>query len=140
MANAVTMNEAAETLVEKSAASCGSIGSTQRSDTPETKAPMARRRMASPVPDPLGRKPFDLPVVARPDIEQAVVQPIGAALPELDLARQHAVAAPVRRPRRRVAVERLCLRHRLLEHRARRHGFALLGGPGGVACAKGPRD
>src|SRR6188474_1845123 len=99
MPNAVTMTETAETLVEKSAASCGSIGSTQRREMPDTNAPIERRRIASRGLL-LGRKPLDLPLAAGAAIEQPVVQPVGAALPELDLARRHAVAAPVRRARR----------------------------------------
>src|SRR4051812_50067976 len=95
------MNEALETLVEKSAASCGSIGSTQRSEMPETNAPVARSRIASRAPE-LGRKPLDLPRSAGPAVEEAVVQPVGAALPELDLHGRQAGAAPVRRTRRRV--------------------------------------
>src|SRR5256884_7833370 len=101
------MKEAAETLVPKSPASCGSIGSTQRSEIPELNAASARSTMASRELASLGRKPLDPPGtvhgLACARIEQTVVQPVGAALPELDLARQDAIAAPVRRPRRRIA-------------------------------------
>src|SRR3954467_9128506 len=107
------MIEAAETLVEKSVASCGSMGSTQRRERPDTNAPIARRRMASRLPELLGRKPLDLPVTAGFAIQQPVMQPVGASLPELDLARRQAVAAPVRRARRRLSVLRLRLRHGL---------------------------
>src|SRR5215213_2405115 len=99
------MMDAAETLVPKSVASCGSIGSTQRRDMPDTNAPMARRAMASRVPEPafgpafdaLGRKSLNVPVPGGLRIEQPVVQAVGASLPELDLVRRHAVATPVRR-------------------------------------------
>src|SRR5947209_16247320 len=108
MPNAVTMNEAAETLVAKSPASCGSIGSTQRSEIPELNAASGRSRIASRGLAWLGRKPLDAPgsvhgrAFAR--VPQTVVQPVGAALPELDLARRDAIAAPVRRSRGRIAV------------------------------------
>src|SRR5436309_11383022 len=51
-----------------------------------------------------GRKAHDAPVAALAGIDEAVMQPVGAALPELDLGRQHPVAAPVWRSGRRVAV------------------------------------
>src|SRR5437660_10441033 len=58
----------------------------------------------------LGGKAHNAPGVAVARIEQPVMQPVGAALPELELGRQHAIAAPVRRPWRRIAVApaRLC--------------------------------
>src|SRR6266852_5111741 len=98
MANAVTMKDAADTLVPKSPASCGSIGSTQRSEIPELKAASARSTMASRELASLGRKPLDLPLTAAAAINQAVVQPVGTTLPELELGRHHSIAAPVRRP------------------------------------------
>src|SRR5260221_12747180 len=97
------MKEAAETLVPKSAASCGSIGSTQRSEIPELNAASARSRIASRAVASLGRKPLDLPPTVALDIEQTVVQAIRASLPELDRARRYAITAPVRRPRRGIA-------------------------------------
>src|SRR5258708_29964091 len=98
------MKEAAETLVRKSAASCGSIGSTQRSEIPELNAASARSRIASRAVASLGRKPLDLPPTVALDIEQTVVQAIRASLPELDRARRYAITAPVRRARRRTAL------------------------------------
>src|SRR5262245_50643327 len=68
---------------------------------------------------PLGCKPLDLPARLASHIEQPVMQPVGAALPELDRARQQAVAAPLRRPGRVVAVTLAGLVHRLLEHLTR---------------------
>src|SRR5260221_11775184 len=96
------MKEAAETLVPKSAASCGSIGSTQRSEIPELNAASARSRIASRAVASLGRKPLDLPPTVALDIEQTVVQAIRASLPELDRARRYAITAPVRRARARI--------------------------------------
>src|SRR5258708_34608791 len=93
------MKEAAETLVSKSAASCGSIGSTQRSEIPELNAASARSRIASRGAASLGRKPLDLPPTVALGIEQTVVQAIRASLPELDLTRRYAITAPVRRAR-----------------------------------------
>src|SRR5216683_2214015 len=120
--------EAAETLVPKSAASFGSIGSTQRSEIPALKPASANRKIASRACDAsLGRKPLDPPATPVAGIEQ----PVGAALPELDRLRQDAVAAPVRRPRRALAVAPARFFHRLFEHFPGRHGFALLGSPGG---------
>src|SRR5260221_12418725 len=96
------MKEAAETLGPKSAASCGSIGSTQRSEIPELNAASARSRIASRAVASLGRKPLDLPPTVALDIEQTVVQAIRASLPELDRARRYAITAPVRRGPRRL--------------------------------------
>src|SRR5258706_1322808 len=110
------MKEAAETLVPKSAASCGSIGSTQRSEIPELNAASARSRIASRAVASLGRKPLDLPPAIAPAfiplVEQTVVQAIRASLPELDLARRYAITAPVRRARRRIALAAARLRPR----------------------------
>src|SRR5712692_7080524 len=130
------MKEAAETLVPKSLASCGSIGSTQRSEIPELNAASARSTMASRELASLGRKPLDLPRRAVPPIEQPVVQPVGAPLPELDLAGQHAVAAPVRRARWRIAVAAARLVHGIFEDCPGRHALALRGRPGGKARAE----
>src|SRR2546428_5266900 len=130
------MKEAAETLVPKSPASCGSIGSTQRSEIPELNAASARSTIASRELASLGRKPLDLPPAAAPGIEQPVMQPVGAALPELDLARQDAIAAPVRRPRRRIAVALARVFHRPLERSTVRNALALRRRPGGVARAE----
>src|SRR5258706_16467123 len=118
------MKEAAETLVPKSAASCGSIGSTQRSEIPELNAASARSRIASRAVASLGRKPLDLPPAIAPAfiplVEQTVVQAIRASLPELDLARRYAITAPVRRGRGRMAVSGARLRHRRPQRSTRR--------------------
>src|SRR5438105_342131 len=98
------MKEAAETLVPKSPASCGSIGSTQRREIPALNAASARSRIASRGLASLGRKPLDAPgtvhAAAAAGIEQAVVQAIRASLPELDRSPGYAVAAPVLRAQR----------------------------------------
>ena len=64
------------------------------------------------------------------------MQAIRAPLPELDLARQDAIAAPVRRPRRRIAVALARVFHRPLECSTVRNALALRRGPGGVASAE----
>src|SRR5713101_3988895 len=131
--------EAAETLVPKSVASFGSIGSTQRSEIPALNPASASRRIASRACDAsLGRKPLDPPAAAVPRIEQPVVQPVGTALPELDRLRHDAVAAPVRWPRRALAVAPARLFHRFFEDFSGRYGFALLGSPGREARAERP--
>src|SRR5882672_1129212 len=119
--------EAAETLVPKSAASFGSIGSTQRSEIPALKPASARRRIASRACDAaLGRKPLDPPATGVAGIEQPVVQPVGAALPELDRLRHDAVASPVGRARWALAVAPARLFHRFFEDFSGGHGCALL--------------
>src|SRR3954467_7319640 len=65
-----------------------------------------------------GGKPLDLPARAARGIEEAVVQAVGAALPEFETPRHDAVAAPMRRPRRRIAVALPRLLHCILEHLA----------------------
>src|SRR5437867_4288523 len=130
------MKEAAETLVPKSPASCGSIGSTQRSEIPELNAASARSTIASRELASLGRKPLDLPGRPVSHIEQTVVQPVGAALPELDLARRDAIAAPVRRSRGRIAVALAYFFHRPLECSTVRNALALRRGPRGMTRAE----
>src|SRR5260221_12598837 len=93
------MKEAAETLVPKSAASCGSIGSTQRSDIPELNAASARSRIASRAVSSLGAKPLDLPPTVALDIEQTAVQAIRASLPNIHRRRRYPKTAPGRRTR-----------------------------------------
>src|SRR5687767_1870690 len=104
--------EAAETLVANSSASSGSMGSTQRWEIPALNPARARSWIAS---RDLGRKPLDLPALAFTRIQQPVVQAVGASLPELDPLRNDAVATPVRRARRFVAVALFCFLHQLLE-------------------------
>src|SRR6266545_6032869 len=135
--------EAAETLVPKSVASFGSIGSTQRSEIPALNPASASRRIASRACDAsLGRKPLDAPgtvhAAAFACVQQPVVQPVGAALPEFDRLRHDAVAAPVRWPRRALAVALARLFHRFFENFPGRYGFALLGSPGREARAERP--
>src|SRR5688572_29625658 len=88
----------------------------------------ARRRMAS---RGLGGKPLDLPARALEGIEQAVVQPVRAPLPELQALREHSIAAPVRRARRLVPVALAGFFHGALENLSRGDRGALLGGPCG---------
>src|SRR5438105_2324523 len=138
-ANEVTMIEAAETLVAKSAASCGSIGSTQRSEIPALKAASARSTIASREEASLGRKPLDFPAGALPAVKQAVVQPVGASLPEFDRLRHHTVATPVWRPRRRIAIAAARFLHGELQGSPIGNALALRRRPGGKARAERPR-
>src|SRR5437764_12400696 len=132
-------SEAADTVVPNSAASRGSRGSTQRSEMPALKAASARSAIASRLArGALGRKPLDRPALAGAPIAQAVVQPVGASLPELELAREHAVPAPMRRARRGIAVAAARLFHGPLEDGAIRHFVALRRRPCGKARAERP--
>src|SRR3989442_8638821 len=103
----------------------------------------ARSRTASRLREAsLGRKPLDSPAAAAKRIKQAVVQPVGAALPELDALRNHAVAAPVRGPKGPLAMASTGFLHGGLQRGAVRHALALRRGPGGEAappppCCKG---
>src|SRR5688500_1664803 len=115
--------EAAETLVANSSASSGSMGSTQRCEIPALNPARARSWIAS---RDLGRKPLDLPALAVLRIAQPVVQAVGASLPELDPLRNHAVAAPMRRTRRFIAVAPFGFFHQLFELAAGSHRLALL--------------
>src|SRR5207247_5076182 len=99
----------------------------------ELNAASARSTMASRELASLGRKPLDLPGRPVSHIEQTVVQPVGPALPELDLARLDTIAAPVRRPRRRIAIALARHFHRPLERSTVRNALALRRGPGGGA-------
>src|SRR6185312_4308201 len=85
-----------------------------------------------------GGKPLDLPAGAARGIEEAVVQPIGAPLPELKAPRQDAVAAPVRRTRRRVAMASPRFLHRILKHLAGGDAGALRRSPRGEARSERP--
>src|SRR5690348_14742761 len=131
------MLAAAGTLESKSAASFGSIASTQRSEMPALKLASASSRIASRGCEAsLGRKPLDPPAPPGARVEQPVVQPVGAPLPELDLGGNQALAAPVRRARRRLAVAAFCLRRGVLEERPAGDARGLGGGPGGEAAAR----
>src|SRR5687768_7491566 len=132
--------EAAETLVANSSASLGSIGSTQRCEIPALNPASASSRIASLCASRgLGGKPLDPPAVARAAIEQPVVQAVGAPLPELDRVRHHAIAAPVRRARRVIAMAILFLQRFAFQLLPRGNPFALRGGPGGDARPERPR-
>src|SRR2546425_12568551 len=99
----------------------------------------ARSRIASGLREAsLGRKPLDSPAAAAKRIKQAVVQPVGAALPELDALRNHAVAAPVRGPKGALAMASTGFLHGGLQRGAVRHALALRRGPGGEAGAPRP--
>src|SRR2546423_7885842 len=136
-AKEVMMTEAAETLVSKSAASLGSIGSTQRSEMPALNAASASSRIASrDCAAFLGSESLDSPATCGAPVEEPVVQPVGPALPELDYLRNDAVAAPVGRSRRLGAMALARLLHGLFQRFARRHGFALRRGPGREARAE----
>src|SRR5438309_4315427 len=129
---------AADTLLSNSTASLGSIGSTQRSEMPALNPASARSRIASRLREAsLGRKPLDSPAAAK-RIKQAVVQPVGAALPELDALRNHAVAAPVRGPKGALAMAFTGFLHGGLQRGAVRHALALRRGPGGEPGAQRP--
>src|SRR5438128_6468910 len=128
--------EAPETLTSNSSASCGSIGSTQRCEIPALNPASARSWMAS---RDLGGKPLDLPAGALAREEEAVVQAVGASLPELDALGDHAVAAPLRRARRFVTVLFSHLLHRRFEDCSGGNPLALLRCPRGKARAQGPR-
>src|SRR5437879_5619755 len=125
------MDAAADTLLSNSTASLGSIGSTQRNEMPALSPASARSRIASRRREAsLGRKPLDSPAAAASRVKQAVVQPVGAALPELHALRHHAVAAPVRRPKGALAMARTGFFHGGLQRGAVRHALALRRGPG----------
>src|SRR5215211_6866825 len=67
------------------------------------------------------------------------MQAAAPTLPELDRRRHDPIPAPVRRPRRRVAVRLRGILPALLEPRAIRNLGALRRGPGAVARAKRTR-
>src|SRR6266513_707046 len=131
---------AADTLLLNSTASLGSIGSTQCNEMPALNPAGARSTIASRRREAsLGRKPLDSPGAASSSrIKQAVVQPVGAALPELDALRRHAVAAPVRRPGRALAMALTGFFHGDLQRGAVWHALALRRGPGREPGAQRP--
>src|SRR5687767_8928450 len=97
-----------------------------------------------------GSEALNGPAVADAAVEQPVVQPVLAALPELDLRGDHAIAAPVRRAGR-VLTELLCyflhFRFKKLparNHRALRRGVSRQASarrPGGEVIVRlGARD
>src|SRR6185436_15010103 len=96
-------------------------------------APRSRRTTGS------GREAFNGPAVAFTPVDQPIVQPIGAALPELYFLRHDAIAAPVRRTGRGFPVAALRVRHRGFQHLAGIDFFALGRRPCGEARAQGAR-
>src|SRR6185436_15358696 len=96
-------------------------------------APRSRRTTGS------GSEAFNCPTVAFTPVDQPIVQSIGAALPELDFLRDHAVAAPLRRAGRGFPIAPPCVFHRGFEDLARNHFFALRRGPGGEPRAERTR-
>src|SRR5262245_53687312 len=76
---------------------------------PAMPAPRSSARAAS------GSESLNRPGAARGAVEQAVVQPVGAPLPELDGLRRDAVTAPVGRARGVVAVAPRCRERGVLE-------------------------
>src|SRR5688572_16090612 len=129
---------AADTLTSNSPASLGSIGSMQRSEMPALNPASASKRIAFRG-DPLGRKALDPPSGAGTRVEQPIVQPVGAALPEFDLPRDDAITAPMRGAGRVVAETPAHLLHFLFQDFPRRNRLALRRGPGGHARAQGAR-
>src|SRR3990172_13242804 len=85
----------------------------------------------------LWREPFDRPAfTAFAPVEKAVMQPVLAALPELDGTRNDPISAPVRRARHGVAEAALCIGKARLERGTVGHGLALRGGPCSQAAAE----
>jgi outer membrane protein OmpA-like peptidoglycan-associated protein len=80
-----------------------------------------------------GREPLAHPVRTFEPVAQPVVQPALAALPELPAVRHQAVAAPVRRTRRREQVPGRGHGRVLHQHVAAADHFALRAGPGADA-------
>src|SRR5436309_7456571 len=89
----------------------------------------------------LRRQAFQDPAFAPPGVAEPIVEPVRAALPELDRLRDEAIAAPGIRPRHAlagVAVAAHQLPDRLLELAAVRHHAALRRGDGAETAAEGP--
>src|ERR1700761_374090 len=85
--------------------------------SPARRAPRARRRGA--VPRSWVEQPF-LPAIAVTNEQAALMEPVGAILPEFDPVGHHAVAAPMRRARHLATGEALLhLVETRLEGRAR---------------------
>src|SRR5213075_1996590 len=80
----------------------------------------------------LRRDALDHPILRfTKSIDEAIVQTIGASLPEFDDVRDHAIAAPVRRTRNGdAAIRRLELAETLFERAASENDFRLVGSPG----------
>src|SRR5688500_2735553 len=82
---------------------------------------------------PLRSQPLDLPAPARaPPVEDAIVQPVRAVLPELDRVGREAIAAPVRRARHGLGMLALERREAALER-------ATPGDPGALGRSPGSK-
>src|SRR5512134_943125 len=97
--------------------------------------PAARRKPSTGS----GSEALNRPARAGAGVEQPVVQPVGAPLPELHRLRQQPVAAPVRRARRVLAVLVLHALEGALQRCTVGHALALCRGPGGEPGAERPR-
>src|SRR5688572_3951050 len=86
-----------------------------------------------------GRESLSGPKVALTTVAQAVMQAIGAALPELHRLRHQTIPAPVRRARRLVPMLATRLFHRVFEDSPRGDGCALRRCPGGEPGAERAR-
>src|SRR3970282_2047298 len=88
-----------------------------------------------------GRQPLDPPACAADAaVEDAVVQPVLASLPEFERLRHQAVAAPWRRARHGIGVLPREGGEAALERTAARHEGALRRGPGRELAAARPRS
>src|SRR6185437_14056570 len=85
-----------------------------------------------------GSEALNLPGAAAARVEEPVMQPVLASLPEFDPLRDHPVAAPVVGTRRVVAVLVLFSLHGLFQLLPRSHHGALRRGAGGEARARRP--
>src|SRR5262245_17915885 len=85
-----------------------------------------------------GSEALNLPGAAAARIEEPVMQPVLASLPEFDPLRDHPVAAPIVRPRGIVTVGGLFFLDRGLQKRAIRNDRALNGSACRQARARGP--
>src|SRR5438874_461474 len=99
------------------------------------------RGVPSPAPprkrsSSLGGKALEAPAVGLTRIEQAIVQPVGAPLPEFETLGPEAITAPVCGARRCVAMASARRFHGALERSAIRNALALRRGPCGEACAE----
>src|SRR6266404_1634883 len=123
----------------------GPLGRSTRQMSEETPPASACTRTGAPRPARprksasarSGRKAHDAPVAALAGIDEAVMQPVGATLPELKLRRQHPVPAPVGGARRRVAIALPCGCHGFFQEFPGRNVLALRRGPGRKARAQG---
>src|SRR4051794_40713089 len=85
-----------------------------------------------------GSEALNAPAAAFAPVEEPVVQPVGASLPELDLRRNEAIAAPVRRSGRLLRVFLFHLGHRFFQYLPVGDLFALGRCPRGEPGAERP--